>query len=346
MTNIGELSQIVQKNCHISDARHAGNYSLCSFLLKMREYYRWEHKIPLSQKLAKEEVGNWLSQREQSWEDYEALDYYSLPVGQGKLDPFDTSAANESLLEQGYVYSGGYGLFHKPHFFLGKLEQALELDGIRVLVSSREYARDLVAPPAMTLDDTVFVRRESLRRFLWEKIEEWGWHQAQDSAMAQALACYQQFRDTPETLLDEMEAVETQSLIYHELGEIKAGELLGAQWKQMLSQVAGVKEDLSLRALKDVLADCISTLPFLLSQPNPAALHFYFAHFSGMRRQIFPQALTAYRQWLQHGSDEKLETELISHLERFEHIARDILHCYHNDYPQLTNTICRLLPVE
>ena len=35
-----DLIQTVQRNCHIADARHAGDYTLCVYLLKMREFYR------------------------------------------------------------------------------------------------------------------------------------------------------------------------------------------------------------------------------------------------------------------------------------------------------------------
>ena len=71
MIDTKELAKTVQLNCHISDAKYAGYYSLCVFLLKMREYYRWEQKIPLSEPLTKSDVGEWLSQREIDWQDYE-----------------------------------------------------------------------------------------------------------------------------------------------------------------------------------------------------------------------------------------------------------------------------------
>jgi len=60
MFNIGHLSETVQKNCHISDARYAGNYSMCIFLLKMREYYRWEHGLSLTQEIQRSKVGDWM----------------------------------------------------------------------------------------------------------------------------------------------------------------------------------------------------------------------------------------------------------------------------------------------
>jgi hypothetical protein len=45
MLNLGQVVATVQKNCHISDAQYAGDYTLCIFLLKMREFYRWENQI-------------------------------------------------------------------------------------------------------------------------------------------------------------------------------------------------------------------------------------------------------------------------------------------------------------
>ncbi|MGA2402714.1 MAG: hypothetical protein ABSG91_13580, partial [Syntrophobacteraceae bacterium] len=41
---ISDLQRQVQKNCDISDARHAGVYSLCGLLLRMRDLYKWEHR--------------------------------------------------------------------------------------------------------------------------------------------------------------------------------------------------------------------------------------------------------------------------------------------------------------
>lgn len=65
MWNLGQLASTVQKNCHISDARHAGDLTLCVFLFKMREFYRWEHDIPFSAQIPKEAVSEWLREREQ-----------------------------------------------------------------------------------------------------------------------------------------------------------------------------------------------------------------------------------------------------------------------------------------
>ena len=52
------------------------------------------------------------------------------------------------------------------------------------------------------------------------------------------------------------------------------------------------------RAVRDHLADCLSTLPNLLEEGNIPSLHFYFANLGGMRKLIFPSLVAAYGQWL------------------------------------------------
>jgi len=116
--DLGGLISTVQKNCHISDAQFAGDLTLCTFLLKMRELYRWENDIPLSQEMAKAEVGDWMNSREHLWEEIETSPFEPLPLPGGSADPFEVGFANRLLAPHGLIYSAGYGRFCKPHFFL------------------------------------------------------------------------------------------------------------------------------------------------------------------------------------------------------------------------------------
>ena len=61
MLNLGQIVATVQRNCHISDAHYAGDFTLCIFLLKMREFYRWENELPFTRVLPKDQVGEWLT---------------------------------------------------------------------------------------------------------------------------------------------------------------------------------------------------------------------------------------------------------------------------------------------
>ena len=323
MRNFPQLASVVQRNCDISDALHAGDYGLCTFLLKMREYYRWENELPFSRTLPNDELGAWLTAREQLWCGVEADDFAPLPLGRGELNPFDAETANCELLPQGYVYSAGYGRFQKPVFFLGRLLRIEQRAGFTVLVSSCDYARELAAPPAMLQGRTIFVRQESVRRYLWEKIEEWQWRK-QEGPMARALANYD-FIAEPEAALARMADNEMETMILHEVGEAMAGELLGEAWSEMALSVARTRGELAARAVRDLLADCLSTLPGLLERGDMAALHFHFATFDAPRRQLFPQALEAYEHFLRYGALDRLWQVVREGKERWLATARGLL---------------------
>ena len=226
------FSDRVQHNCHISDARHGGAYHMCTFLMKMREYYRWEKGLPYDAQLPREEVGSWLAEREAMWELLEDEDYQPLEIKDESIDPFEADAVNAYLKPKGLVYSAGIGHNAKPHFFLGRLERRQQSGAYSVLISGREYARDLGAPPAMAQGTNIYLRRESLRRMLWEKLESWRWSRP-DNALGRAFACYD-FAADLEGALDEMTEMEIEAALLHEIGEYRAGLLLGEAWNDMV----------------------------------------------------------------------------------------------------------------
>lgn len=299
------VSESVQRNCHISDARHAADYTLCIYLLKMREYFRWETRTPLGAPLPGEEVGQWLKSREELWDSLDQAAFEPITVAGTRIDPFDTEAVNDALIPHGLVYSGGLGRKSVPHFFLGRLEDHKRYGAFRLLVSGEELARDLASPPAMTLGRTIFVRRESLRRMLWEKLQEWRW-QERENAMARAVAGYP-FSEDLDAALDAMTDAELESVILHEIGEVWAGDALGEDWERMLVDIARSRAELLARAVRDHVADSVSTLPALLRQGRDASLHFWVANLSGMRRELYPALKPAYEAWVETGDAAQLQ---------------------------------------
>lgn len=285
----------VRRNCHLSDAQHAGDLTLCTFLLKMRELYRWEQSIPLTRDMGKAEVGDWMNARGIEWDSLEGADYLPIPLPGGAVDPFESARINAELVNHGYVYSGGYGRGCKPHFFLAELDHQETRQGFSVYVSGRELARDLDAPPGMYLDRTVFIRTEALRRWLWEKYEEWRWSK-KNPAIGRAFAAYA-FAEDPEAALDAMVVVERESVLLHELGEARVAEALGPAWDALLVEVMRGRAEIILRAARDLYADSLSTLPGLIERGDPAAIHFWFGNLVGMRRKLAPELAEAYAAW-------------------------------------------------
>jgi hypothetical protein len=321
--NLGAVVDAVQQNCHISDAQYAGNLTLCVYLLKMRELFRWENRLPYTWEVPKDAVGPWMIEREQLWNDIETAPFSPLPLGGGALDPFDAEAANEALVPLGFVYSSGYGRHCKPHFFVGELVRREERDGFTIYVSSCEYARDLEAPPGMMLGKTIFVRQEALRRYLWEKYEEWHFSPKSET-LGRALACYP-FDTDPERALDRMTERETDAVLLHELGEARVGELLGPEWEAMLATLVGTRTEIYLRAVRDLYADCLSTLPGLLAGDNQPSIHFYFANLRGMRRHLFPELVQAYEQWVRNGNTAGLEQAAQEGIRTWKRMAEVLL---------------------
>ncbi len=295
ISRLDRLVEAVQTNCHITDARHARNMTLCTYLLEMRELYRWEHGVALTAPLPRVDVGTWLTDREALWSAFEDASYRPLPFERGLVDPFDVETANRELVPSGIVYGAGIGRFGKPQFFLGALEREEWRDGVRILVSRCEYARDLSPAPAAVRDGTVYVRLESLQRLLWERAEAWERKRA-DGALASALNAHG-FADDPDAALQSMAAVEVETLILHELGEHRAARVLSPDWERMLEGFRHRRAELFARAARDHLADCTTTLPALVDRDAGPSLHFWFSGFDGMRRELFPRLAAAYEAW-------------------------------------------------
>jgi hypothetical protein len=295
-----DLIETVQRNCDIADARHGSDYGMCTYLLKMRELYRWEQGLPFGAPLGKDDVGDWLSAREAHLETLQQEDFREVVVDGAAIDPFDAEAINAAVAAQGLVYSAGLVQGARPHFFLAELEGERSADnGFLLRVSGRELARCLNAPPAMTRGSTIFLRRESLRRFLWEKYESWLWSRAQN-AMARAVACYP-FETALDEALDAMVEAEMAVIEAHERGEYQAGLDLGEGWEAMLLDLSLTPAELMARAVRDHLADCSHTLPVLIEPGREASLHLFMANLGAMRRQLFPTLQAAYRDWLATG---------------------------------------------
>lgn len=289
----------VQRNCDISDARHAGNYTLCVYLLKMREFYRWTHALSFEEEIDSEAITRWLRDREDRWDAVIDELYRPLELDGQAFDPYDNHAINARIGPAGLFYHGGIGQKGVDHFFLADRLTQMSVDGVTVTVTGREYARDLTAPPAMSTRDEIVLRRESLKRMCWERYQEWAWNRF-DNRMGRALSFYD-FDRSVSAALESMVDVEQDVLIRHELGEMSITREFGSAWSERMQSILGTRAELLSRAARDHLADARALLPWLARQDNPAPIHFYFANLTALRRQILPMADTAYEQWLASG---------------------------------------------
>lgn len=322
IAGFNQIVETVQRNCHIADARHAREMTLCTYLLEMREFYRWEAGIPLGDALARPEVGTWLTEREALWETLVDEEFSPVPIGDAMHDPFDVAAINAQLVPHGLVYGGGIGRFGKPHFYLGRLERQEARDGLTVLVCGCEYARDLTTMPAALQGGTVIVRREALRQWLWEKAEAWNLKQT-PGALSLALESYGYAADQ-HAALDRMTTAETESLILHERGEHAAGRLLGTVWEDRLVCTKKRRAEILMRAVRDNLADCLVTLPALIEREAWPSLWFWFSNLDAMRHALFPAL--AHFDYAKVDAGKTVLQEIVQRgAAHFEQLARHLL---------------------
>ena len=318
-----DLTKIVQQNCHIADASHAGDYTLCVYLLKMREFYRWEQEATFSTQLENKSVGNWLRQREELWDELESSEYHNIDINSALLSPFESGSINQQLVQHQLIYSGGMGVNNRPHFFLADLDHHEKHNDYTLYVAGKEYARDMSAPPAMSHDKNIYIRKESFRRLLWEKLETWRWNRP-DNALGRAFACYDCENNLDEAL-KQMTDTEIENVVAHERGEIKAGEMLGQEWKSLLFSLPHSKSSIMLRAVRDHLADSLTTLPQLLAKDSVPSWHFYFGNLNNMRKDLYPSLIKGYDQWYKTGSLSKMSDVINEGKQHWLNLCQQVL---------------------
>lgn len=194
--DLQRLVEAVQANRHIADARHAADMTLCTYLLQMREFHRWELGLPFGAALARDAVGRWIAEREALWSEVEGEDFRRLPLpaagpAHEDCDPFDVAAVNRVLMPCGLLYGAGLVGAERPVFFLAELHGRTRREGLDVAVGGGEPARGLLAPPAALghggSERLIVLRREALARGCWEKFEAWSLRRSAGSAFHAAV---------------------------------------------------------------------------------------------------------------------------------------------------------------
>ncbi|MDP2004160.1 MAG: hypothetical protein Q8K45_00645 [Rubrivivax sp.] len=319
----------VQSNCHIADERHAGDMTLCIYLLQMREFYRWESGLAFGAPMPRDAIGAWIAERELLWASLAAQDFVPLPCGRGAsaIEPFDVEAVNACLLPRGMVYGAGLVGGGRPVFFLAELLGQERRDGLDVFTAGRELARGLLAPPAMLGGGErgpVLLRQASLARWCWERFEAYTLRPVPGSAMHAVVQAYGLDRDF-NAALPRCVAEQGETLVLHEMGEHLAGRRLGAQWAAMRLSLPTRRADLHARAVRDHLADLGLTLPTLLDRGADAAIHFWFANFDGLRSLLYPALQDAYACWVRGDGGAALRLAAAAGVPHFMRLAQSAL---------------------
>lgn len=316
MIDIDSITSQVKHNCNISDAKFWGNYLPCGLLMRMRDLYRIEKGLKPWDVVGREEIGEWIENREALWEQLEGREYKSILIENVAYDPFDSEGINSVINRQGLLYGAGYGNMLKPMFLLANLYETSGIESYDIHIAGNELARDLSTSPAMIQGSSVVARRQTMTFFLWDKYEEMK-AQKCEGTLYHAFSEYGIKKDTgAELSADQIEeklasiaTEELSTIIYHEFGEATERRVFGSWWKDLIMKLPYSRAELFLRALKDILSDTCSKgmLAHIIKNRKAGSLYFYAALLGGMRRVLFPEIITAAGEFVRSSDWDAIE---------------------------------------
>ena len=297
-----EFKSIIQHNCDISDARDNGIYSICTLVLKLRNLYKWENGLEPWQEPESPVLLDWIEAKENYWEEIADHEYMALPVNGVEVDPYDILAVNKIIGDEIY-YGAGHGRSLKSIFFLSEVTGRSEVEGCPVLVLGRDIVRELSGPFAMLQDGQIIIRREPLRFFIWDQVQEI--RAASRLPLRFALEAYgvpartELDQEAFKAKLDEIVDQEIPTFIHHEIGELREGHLGSETAKKLISTYPESAIELTVRALKDILADTHPNgmLSYIIAEEREASLGFYLGFLDGMRKVLFPEIIEAFKSF-------------------------------------------------
>jgi hypothetical protein len=296
-----KLKSSVRFNCDVTDARHAGIYSVCGLVMRLRDLYKWEHQVPPWQEDASDKVLEWIGDKETRWEALTASEFQMLPINGHSFDAFDAAGVNRIINPWNLFYGAGYAHSLKPTFFLADIDHCLSVDGRPVRVLGQEHARDLLTLPAFSQDGEVVLRTEAGRMFLWDQILYLG--NTGRRAFEYAVRRCGLADSTPRILqhhFDRIWKVQKNLYIRHEIGELEENIFDRDIWRQMLAAYPHTAVELLVRTLKDLLADthASGTLPDLIGHRNAAGLGLYMAFGNGITRMLTQPLICAFEDFV------------------------------------------------
>ncbi|MCF8041247.1 MAG: hypothetical protein K9K65_08120 [Desulfarculaceae bacterium] len=324
----GLLDQ-VRDNCAIADASVAGRFSLCGLLLRLRNLYKWERGLPPWQEQETSQVLEWVSRREQLWE--EALEKQPQPLSLGgqNFDPFDTEGINRILAPLGLLYGAGLVGGGAPVFFLARQEKAWRIDGMMVHQLGEELTRDILFLPGLRQGSDIFLRRGPFPYLVWDLLADP--RPSQTAFKRFALEAYgRDYREViTEPSWEALEPVlegEMRAVLWHEMGE--ATDAAPAQ--ELLAMAAGGHPGSDVehfvRGIKDLMADCCpqGRLAQIAAHQSRGALGLYPVWQAGFLKLLFPEIVPAVQQFMAHGDWQAVEQARLTGWQKAGQAAEDL----------------------
>jgi hypothetical protein len=284
--------------------------------------------------IRREEISQWIEERENIWKEFEGREFENIVINGDSYRPFEVQRINNVLSKENLIYGAGYGIHMKPSFFLADLLSHYAVDGHKVYIGGKEYARDLSDHPAMVQDGVIYGRLETTKLHLWGKLEELK-SKSQDSPLTFAFSKYNITREeeTTEELeqrMSELSLSELETYIHHEVGEAFEGKLLDNTWEDLLLNCSGTKAEHFARGVKDLLSDTSEKgmVKYIIDTKKEGSLGFYIVFLQGYRRILFTEIKDAFKGYTNTADWELIEEARLAGYRKAKSYADRLLSLY------------------
>ena len=303
MQQYQELINTVRHNCDVSDAGHAGAFSICGLALRLRDLYKWENDLEPWIEKDSAQMLDWIDVREKKWETLVEATLEDVLLNGSGHDPFEVSRINQVLIPRGLIYGALYAQRLKPMFFLADIEEDLTVEDIPVYLLGKEYARDLMTVPALNLDGMIIVRKSAACLHLWDQIAYIKKSGRPALEFGLTRLGLQDFGPAAiQENLPQLLAAQIDTYIYHEVGEMRQAAFDRDRWRQIIATHPQTVVELLARASKDLIADTHSHGPLrqMIHTQNTVGLALYTAFSDGLLRELFPEIRAAFATFVHH----------------------------------------------
>ncbi len=286
---------------------------MCTMVLKLRNLYKWEHNIEPWEEPEPADLLDWIEIKENYWETIAEESYRPLGFNGKKYSPINPADINPFFDDQQLIYGAGYGRSMKAVFFLAEIVEKRRVAGCPVLILGKERAKEMASPFAMAQDGVIYIRKESLRYFLWDHIQEL--RSSCRTTFKHTLQIYgllkdgqldqQQFREKLDTIVEQ----ELNLFIYHEVGEILETTFDSATLQSIIAHFPNSVIELISRSVKDILADTHpeGLLAYIIREQRESSLSFYIGFLDGLRKVLFPEIFDAWPRFLEDRNWQHIE---------------------------------------
>ncbi|MBF0528286.1 MAG: hypothetical protein HQK55_03230 [Deltaproteobacteria bacterium] len=301
-------------------------------MLRLRDYYRWEHGFAPWTEVDGAKILDWIEQREECWSDLTDREPEPLIWGKDVINPFETEKINIELAIHQLYYGAGYAAFLKPTYFIARIIRIEQFKQFRIIYLGDELARDLFTAPAQTRGQEIVARRQPMTAFLWDTVLNAGGRrrQAVDAALAEYRIDRSDLARPPQEWTDKfyhLVDLEIEASVWHEYGEVSDQAFPLPVWRHLIANHPHSRLELMARTIKDLLADTgpDGRLAFIVDGQRLASLALYLGRLEGLPQRLFPEIHPAFERFLTDRNWQIVEEVRRTAWDRFVGMAQDMV---------------------